>query len=132
MLSDLRSLYDIHYITINTQVVDRKTLPDELIDLYEPEIISQFTTPLMWIKIEFPVSVSKDILEDIRIGMNMFPVANVNRKKMAVQMSNIPLFLPLETEVNEAFMEITSVCDSSGKLYTPLCSTAEGSKNSAI
>ncbi len=131
ILSDLRALYDIHYITINTQVIDRKTLPDELIDLYEPEIISQFTTPLMWIKIEFPASVSKDILEDIRIGMNMFPVANVNRKKMAVQMSNIPLFLPLETEVNEAFMEITSVCDSSGKIYKPLCSKAEDSKNSA-
>ena len=118
--SDIRALYDIHYITLRSASDVKMPLPEELKGIYEPETEALFTTPLFWIKIEFPAFVSKDVLEDIRVGMNMFPIANITKKRFSQPMTNVPLFLPLETAENEFFMEICSVSDSSGKVYEPV------------
>lgn len=117
--SDIRALYDEHYITLRSESYTKVTFPKELEGVYNTETEAQFTMPLFWIKIEFPASVSKDVLEDIRVGMNMFPVANISKKRLLQPMTNIPLFMPLECDKNEFFMEITSVSDSSGRVYEP-------------
>ncbi|MGL5228875.1 MAG: hypothetical protein ACRC77_11895 [Bacteroidales bacterium] len=120
IISDIRALYDVHYVTLRSQSDGKLTFPKELEGLYERGYEDQFTTPLFWIKIEFPSSFTKEILDDIRVGMNMFPIANISKKSLSQSMTNFPLFMSLETDKNEAFMDISSVSDSSGKVYKPV------------
>lgn len=130
--SDIRSLYDVHYVTLRSESYTKESFPRELEGVYNNETESQFTMPLFWIKIEFPASVSKDILEDIRVGMNMFPIANISKKKVLQPMTNIPLFMPLEGDENEFFMEISTVSDSSGKVYEPVHTDSSREDNAKI
>lgn len=121
VLADIRGFYDKHYITvtgIGTALLE--TFPKELADYYSAEDIQSFTEPLLWIKIEFPDAVSEEILERLRVAINVFPVANICRRKASQKMGDTTLFMPLETPANEFFVAIEKVSDSSGEVYYPL------------
>lgn len=118
ILSDLQSVYDIHYITVSEiPTVIKQNFPDEWTNYYSPEVLSGFTAPLVWIRIKFPDTIPNEVLDTIRIGVNLFPVANMSVRTMTRQMEDVSVFIPLETRRNEYFMEIESVRDSSGKIY---------------
>lgn len=130
--SELQSIYDIHYITVNEISTGiKQCFPDEWADYYSPEVLSRFTTPLLWIKILFPDSIPDEILDTLRIGINLFPVANMSKRTITQRMSDVSVFMPLETGKNEYFMEVESVRDSSGKIYEPLSTDASPTDNQA-
>lgn len=125
ILSELRAMYDIHYLSLCSHTAVRSRFPAELEELYTDEVRARFTEQLIWLRIDFPDSVYREVLEGIRVGVNCFPVANISPKKTSEKMTDIPLFLPLETNKNEYFIEITSVEDTSGRVYLPLASEGE-------
>ncbi|MEG0900437.1 MAG: hypothetical protein RSF40_12125 [Oscillospiraceae bacterium] len=121
VLSDIRRFYKKHYITlseIDTTTV--MTFPKELETYYSVEEIQQYTEPLLWIKVEFADAISEEVLEQLRIAINCFPIANISQRRVSQQMGDITLFMPLDTPVNEFFVAMKTVCDSAGKVYHPL------------
>lgn len=122
VFSELQSLYDIHYLPLCEHTATRSSFPIELKDFYANDVKNQFSEPLFWFRIDFPNSIYPEILENIRVGINCFPVANLSKKKVSEKMTDIPLFLLLETARNESFTEVISVSDTSGKVYLPVYS----------
>lgn len=123
ILSDLYDIYDIHYVTLkDIDVSARENYPKDWDDCYPADVLSQFVTPLLWIKITFPPSVPGEILDHLRIGINLFPVANMSRRTTVQKMTDVSMFMPLDTGRNECFIEVESVADSSGKVYDLLSS----------
>lgn len=128
MLSDLRALYDNHYMTIcDVETAHKEPFPQDLASYYSEEIKSQFTKPLLWFKASFPSTFPKEVLEGLRIGLNLFPVANLSKKRAAQTMNDVLTFLPLDTSSNEFFIEMESVKDLSGKEYEPISRQNYGS-----
>lgn len=130
ILSELRVMYDIHYLSLCPHTAARSCFPAELEELYTDEVKARFTEPLFWLRVDFPDSVYRATLEGIRMGVNCFPVANISKKRISEKMTDVPLFLPLETNKNEYFIETASVEDTSGRKYHPLASEAEVSDKS--
>lgn len=123
VLSDLHTIYDSHYVTLKDVSVDaRENYPKDWERFYQEDVLAQFTEPLLWIKITFPPSVPGDILDHLRIGINLFPVANMSKRTTVQQMTDVSMFMPLDTGRNECFIEVESVTDSSGKVYDLLSS----------
>lgn len=121
ILSDLRALYDVHYITLrDVETGNKEAFPKELEDYYGEETKSQLKKPLLWFQISFPSAFSKDILESLRIGINLLPVANLSKKRASQTMTDVLTYLPLDTLPNEFFIEMESVVDLSGKEYSPI------------
>ncbi len=121
LLADIRGFYDKHYITVTG--IDGallETFPKELADYYSEEDIRGFTEPLLWIRIGFPDAVPEEILDRLRVAINVFPVANIGRRKASQKMGDTTLFMPLETPANEFFVAMEKVSDSSGEIYHPL------------
>jgi hypothetical protein len=125
LFPDIISFYAPHYLRIsgiNYSVTrdTREHLAGELKELYSPESVASLTTPLIWLKIHFPDAFSGEILESLRIGLNLIPIANLALRKTTQQMTEIPLFVPLDTPPNEYFIGIHSVSDTCGKIYEAL------------
>lgn len=119
--ADLRSLYDLHYLTLRGIDTDRrKKYPEEWESSYSREALSALTTPLLWIEAVFPDSVPGDVLDTLKVGINLFPVANLSRRTMTRKMTDVSMFMPLDIGKNEYFVGIESVRDSSGRVYEPL------------
>lgn len=132
VFSDLHALYNNHYITLQKIATGSKTnYPAEWTNYYPEKMLGQLAVPLLWIKGIFPASVSKEILEHLRVGINVFPVANISKRTNSQRMFDISMFMPLETDINEYFFEIASVKDSSGKEYELLSSDNYVDKNKA-
>lgn len=124
---ELRSLYDLHYITLQDVVTDsRKKYPDEWEPYYSREALAGCSTPLLWMKVVFPDSIPGDMLDYLKVGINMFPVANISKRTMTRKMTDVSMFMPLHAGKNEHFVRIDSVKDSSGKVYEPLSRDAGG------
>lgn len=123
ILSDLYDIYDIHYVTLkDIDVSARENYPKDWNNYYPADVLSQFIDPLLWVKITFPPSVPGEILDHLRVGINLFPVANMSRRTTVQKMTDVSMFMPLDTGRNECFVEIESVRDSSGKVYDLLSS----------
>lgn len=121
ILSDLKAFYDTHYITLkNVDATKLEVFPSDLASYYSEETKAQFTKLLLWFKVDFPSAFPKEVLESLRIGINLFPVANISKKRASLTMNDILTFLPLETTTNEFFVEVDSVKDLSGKHYEPI------------
>ncbi|MCC8171291.1 MAG: type VI secretion system baseplate subunit TssF [Parabacteroides sp.] len=132
IFSDLQALYDTHYITLEKATTAiRENYPAAWATYYPEEVLNRLDTPLLWIRISFPPAIPSEILEYLRIGINLFPVANISKRTVSQPMTDVSLFMPLETIKNEFFVEIESVKDSSGKLYELLSSDNYVDKNKA-
>lgn len=125
ILAELKTMYDVHYLSLRQHMAVRECFPSELNALYADDVKTRFTEPLFWLRIDFPDSVYRETLEGIRVGVNCFPVANISTKRVSEKMADVPLFLPLETNKHEYFIEVTSVEDTSSRKYLPLASEAE-------
>lgn len=118
ILSDLLAIYDKHYVTLEEVGTNgMKNYPDDWSKHYPAEVLSHCVQPLLWIKITFPSSVPGDILEHLRIAINVFPVMNMSKRTAVRKMTDVSMYMPLDTGRNESFIEIESVKDSSGKVY---------------
>lgn len=121
VFADLQTHYDPYYITVTEITVEQpENAPAEWAGSYSEQTLSRLSTPLLWIKIRFPDSVPFEILEYLQAGINLFPVANMSRRRLSQKMTDLSVFTLLDTDTNECFMEVESVRDSLGKVYEAL------------
>lgn len=118
VFADLQTHYDPYYITVTEITAEQpENAPKEWSDIYSEHTLSRLSVPLLWIKIQFPDSVPFEILEYLRAGINLFPVANMSHRTLSQKMTDLSVFTLLDTDTNEYFMEVESVRDSLGKVY---------------
>ena len=121
VFADLQAHYDPFYITVSEITAEQpENVPEEWAGSYPEHTLSRLSVPLLWVKISFPDSVPFEILEYLRAGINLFPVANMSRRTLSQKMTDLSVFTLLDTDTNEYFMEVESVRDSLGKVYEAL------------
>lgn len=129
------STYSNRFITFNNQESKWKDLaskkcnyPDEFKRILVEEELYQLSDPLIWFKITFPPICSEELLEDIFISTNCFPVVNRHINEIRYQLQNFINIVPLPTK--EHFLGVRTVSGTDGVLYTNLLfDQAESSDN---
>ena len=91
-----------------------KKTPKELEKVFGSEILEE-SDNIVWIKIEFPQVIFSDVLEEIQISLNCFPVINKQLLKVSQNINSFVNYIPLETD--DFFLDIETISDSQGNLY---------------
>ncbi|MEN7551925.1 type VI secretion system baseplate subunit TssF [Rapidithrix thailandica] len=88
--------------------------PQELKDTFGEDYIED-STDLLWMKVEFPEAMVAEVLEEIHMGLNCFPV--INKQLMTVSQNIDPFinYIPLKT--NDFFLDIENITDSQSNQY---------------
>lgn len=120
---DICNLYNSKFISIDDDCrLKRIKYPLELENFITSSIklTEEFCTPLLWIRIQFPPVFLSEILEDITININAFPIVQKLQKSINVKLDELTNIIPLITNDNEYFLSVNSVKDAHGRHYLEL------------
>jgi len=94
---------------------DNSVLTDMIADCFSPASLLQLgKTPLRWICVDFPQTVSTRLLQDVVCVMNCFPVINRRLHDLTYRLQEIVNIVPLQTE--DLFLDLAEVSTDEGKL----------------
>ncbi len=120
----IKQHYNFQYITITDELKNvsgnKEKAPAEVQDLFSKEVIDQIEESLIWIKVTFPPNFEENILENLSVSINAFPVANKNYCTHSSKTNKTTSIIPLATNTGEYFLSVNSVADSAGRTYTEL------------
>lgn len=116
--------YEHNYFIIEDDISisdnDREYFPKELSSSFSEQFISDCNQPLIWIEIEYPDTINKEILSSLQVSINTFPIINKSLKSTIVDLDKFNPVIPLETKDGEHFLSIQSVTDEAGCKYHEL------------
>lgn len=124
--------YKQHFITVK-DVIDisdsNNSLPPELSTFLPVEDIKKLAEEkLIWIRIEFPNVIGKDILSEVFCANNCFPVINKKLNEVQGNIKNLLNIYPLNLN-DEFFLELFSVVDDKNKEFDVIKSDDEKGDN---
>lgn len=113
--------YNQNFITIKDKlpntISEYTKVPVELDDFFLPEIKESIEEPLLWLKVKFPPNFGDNILSDITVSINSFPVANKELRSLFSKSKKVTNIIPLSTEEKEYFLSVSSVKDEFNNTY---------------
>ena len=115
--------YNKHFITISDSILTQENAslyPNELILSFPLHIFEDFTKPIIWIEVVFPLTINAAILDNMVISINAFPIVNKNRHTKTVEIHESLPIISVDTSDHESLLLIESVSDSEGRIYTEL------------
>jgi hypothetical protein len=94
---------------------DNSVLSGMIADCFSPASLQKLgKQPLRWVCIDFPQTVSTDLLQDTICVMNCFPVINRRLHELSYRLQEIVNIVPLQTE--DLFFDLTEVSTDEGKM----------------
>ncbi|MCD8177527.1 MAG: type VI secretion system baseplate subunit TssF [Tannerellaceae bacterium] len=124
LVNRLLAEYNPVFLTIKNEVpvkdIPRETFPQILRNLFPEEYIAGFTKPVYWIEIQFPPGFSVDIIQQLQIHINAFPVVNRFPKKITHEITPATTIIPLAKLETEYLMSVEEVTDSEGLKYAAI------------
>jgi Type VI secretion system, TssF len=93
----------------------KEFFPEEIIHAFEEkELLKIKSGELYWLCIVFPENIDSDVLEDIIVGINCFPVVNRRLFNINFSLRQFINIIPLQSE--ESFLDLFTIADQQGKL----------------
>ena len=116
--------YRMHYLTVENDIrlknLHRTPFPSEITDVF-PEPITGLPEACYWFKVVLPLHIMVKDIQDLKIYLNAFPVANKTFYSQILTPSKILSgIVPLRTGAGEHFMSVEKVSDSHGAAYRPI------------
>jgi hypothetical protein len=106
-LNDGNNAADINY--------DKQYLPAALAAVFDDKALAQIQADsLYWICVAFPENINSDMLEEVIVRTNCFPVINRHLYDINYRLKEFVNIIPLLSE--ETFLDIYSIADQNGKL----------------
>ncbi len=121
VVDDIKNSYQSQFFTINNDIPklqeNIQKYPSVFENYFSKEQLSQFFTQgKLWIRIELPVYLEEDVLNDMLINTNCFPVINRNLKVATGNTSVISLIC----DSTERILSIGAVYGAVNGPYNPL------------
>jgi len=93
-----------------------KPYPEEFAKYYPPSVLQKLVEPLLWVKVQFPVAVSKDIIGDLVCCINTFPIINRRLNDFSFRLMDQLNIVPLASK--DIFYDLKSIYSSNKMAYT--------------
>ena len=121
---DIKQYYHPMFITLDGQDLMAKgnlkqKYPPVFSNYFAESDLQQLTNQLVWIKIEFPVAMQQDMLNEVDVYLNAFPVMNRKVNDLKYRLKGGSNIIPLKTNVQDQFLAIKSLTDDTYQ-YKPV------------
>lgn len=124
VIDDIKTIYRKKFITLTgtpsslrSQNI-RQHYPPEFVNYFDQKVLDSMRKPLLWLLIKLPAPYDYQILEELKICMNAFPVINRKYNSSSHHFRLINNIVPLEVKEKEWFLSVESVTDGRGDRYT--------------
>jgi hypothetical protein len=114
--SNVNNYYQKKFITIADDEFEIKTetlqlYPDKLKNSLPQPVLQKLTDDLVWVKIVFPTKIQQELLDELNVKVNAFPVMNCKPNELRFRLRSGRNIIPLPNVPNERFLAIKSFTD---------------------
>ncbi len=93
--------------------------PQSFKTLFSAAALEKFTEKLLWIKVVFQSSLQQELLDELQLKVNAFPVINCKPNELRFRLRSGRNIIPLPNVPNERFLSIKSFTDGTTH-YKPI------------
>lgn len=127
VIRDVKIQYQHKFVTFgpckieNNFEADPSDFPIELIKSYGLDALKSVAQKrVIWVRLQFSANYTYDILENMFVSLNAFPVINRTIKTNNYNFSSLNGILPLRTDLYQHFMAVNQVVDSSDRVFNDI------------
>jgi hypothetical protein len=102
-------------------------VPEEIKRMFSANIIESIPGNILWIEIQLSQPLKPDLINELTISMNCFPVVNRELNEFSQLLTKGINIIPLATD--DMFFSVKMISDSKGTIYKPLNSFSSESAN---
>ncbi len=120
MENDVKNFYDHKFITITDERFNtinnlKQDFPADLQKLYSEPDLKKLNKKLLWIKIQFPVALQPELLNEVHVYTNSFPVMNRQLNDLKYRLKGGSNIIPLKTNGLEQFLSVEALSDETNE-----------------
>ncbi len=94
--------------------------PETFNKVFQPADLNQLGKKVKWLKVVFPASITQEMLNELHVSINAFPVVNKKLLQIKNRLKNINDIVPIRTEASEQMLCVESLHDNKGNIYTEI------------
>jgi len=96
--------------------------------VFQPNTLSQLDSSVIWLKVVFPAAITAEMLNELYIHINAFPVVNKKLSQIKHRLKTMNNIIPVKTDDLEEMLAVESLKDNKGKNYNEIPYTNENDK----
>lgn len=130
--ADVLQYYSSRFLTLDQsenlleQASDK--FPDAFKSVFQPETLNRLEENITWLKLVFPAAITQEMLNELYIYINAFPVVNKKLYQIKHRLKTMNNIVPIKTEDFEQLLAIEKLQDNNGKSYNEIPYTNENDK----
>ncbi|WP_316804315.1 type VI secretion system baseplate subunit TssF [Pedobacter nototheniae] len=129
--ADVLQFYSNRFITLGDlndfKVTEDQRWPAIFSTVFQQENLNQLDK-VNWLKVVFPAAITQDMLNELHIFINAFPVVNKKLTQIKHRLKTMNNVVPIKTEDLEQILAVESLKDNKGKGYNEIPYTNENEK----
>ncbi len=116
LTDEIRALYDTQFVTVHNLVKENRKLPEKLATTFSKKDLLALFSKCIWINIEFPTTITEEMMNDLLCCVNCFPVVNRKLNEFTFKLSQQLNIVPLKSI--DDFLSVKGVYSQEGIAYT--------------
>lgn len=130
--ADVLQFYSNRFITLGDlndfNIDESRELPSEFANLFQPAVLNQIDHSVKWLKVIFPAAINQEMLNELHIYINAFPVVNKRLSQIKHRLKTMNNIIPIKTESLDQMLAVENLKDNKGKSYNEIPYTNENEK----
>ncbi|WP_025141849.1 type VI secretion system baseplate subunit TssF [Pedobacter jeongneungensis] len=130
--ADVLQFYSNRFITLGDlndfNIDDTEELPAEFTNLFQPAALNKIDDSVKWLKVVFPAAINQEMLNELHIYINAFPVVNKRLSQIKHRLKTMNNIIPIKTEALDQMLAVENLKDNKGKSYNEIPYTNENEK----
>ena len=130
--ADVLQYYSNRFITLGDlndfNIDESKELPQEFENIFQQAGLNQIDGQVKWLKVVFPAAITQEMLNELHIHINAFPVVNKRLSQIKHRLKTMNNIIPIKTEALDQMLAVENLRDNKGKSYNEIPYTNENEK----
>jgi len=130
--ADVLQFYSNRFITLGDlndfNIDESGELPPAFSNLFQPAVLNQIDNSVKWLKVIFPAAINQEMLNELHIYINAFPVVNKRLSQIKHRLKTMKNIIPIKTESLDQMLAVENLKDNKGKSYNEIPYTNENEK----
>ena len=130
--ADILQFYSNRFITLGDlndfNIDNEPELPVALANIFQPAGINQIDKKVRWLKVVFPAAINQEMLNELHIYINAFPVVNKRLSQIKHRLKIMNNIIPIKTVETDQMLAIENLKDNQGNSYNEIPYTNENEK----
>ncbi|MGQ7853660.1 type VI secretion system baseplate subunit TssF [Pedobacter sp. WC2501] len=130
--ADVLQFYSNRFITLGDlndfNIDESGELPLVFSNLFQPAVLNQIDNSVKWLKVIFPAAINQEMLNELHIYINAFPVVNKRLSQIKHRLKTMKNIIPIKTESLDQMLAVENLKDNKGKSYNEIPYTNENEK----